>query len=95
MKCKMVFGALLLSVALCSQGLAMELLDGMVGMNAGGCGPCGAPAPCGPAVKCCAPEPSCGPCARRCDLFSGLKDLFACTRCEKKCAVACCEAPKA
>lgn len=81
MKGKMVFGALMLSVALCSQGMALDLLDNMSGLNAGGCNACVAPAPCA-AVKACAPEPVCGPCAPRCDLFAGLKDLFACRRCE-------------
>jgi hypothetical protein len=89
MKVKMVFGALMLSVALCSQGMALELLDSMAGINAGGCAPCAAPAPCAPAVKCCAPEPTCcDPCAKRCDLFAGLKDLFACKRCCDPCGPA-------
>ena len=58
---KIVFGALLASVALCSQGFGFELLDRMLGLNCGGCGGCNAC--CDPAccedVKCCTPEPAC------------------------------------
>lgn len=90
MKGKIVFGALLVSVALASQGFGFDLLDRARGLNCGGCGACtacAAPA-CGPsAPKACAPEGcgkvACDPCRRRCDLFAGLKDLFACNRCGK------------
>lgn len=100
MKSKMVFGALLLSVALCSQGFG-DLFGRISGLRDGGCAPCAAPAPC-EQPKACAPEPcgpACEPCGRpkRCDLFKGLRDLFACHRCGKvECAcepVKVCEKP--
>ena len=92
MKGKMVFGALLVSVALASQGFGLDLLDSMGGLSGGNCAPCAAPAACKPAVKCCAPEPACAKpacdtCCKRRDLFAGLKDLFSCHRCGK---VKCC-----
>ena len=49
MKGKTIFGALLVSVALCSQGFGFELLDRMLGLNCGGCGECNACAK----VACC------------------------------------------
>ena len=54
MRCKTIFGALLVSVALCSQGFSFELLDRMLGLNGGGCCECNAcakVAPC-PTVLC-------------------------------------------
>jgi hypothetical protein len=102
MKGTMVFGALVLSVALASQGFGQNT-PGPAG--ASGCGCCAAPAVCEKvAVKACDPcgcgMAACQSCARRCDLFAGLKDLFACPRCGKvrcSCEPACkaCEAPKA
>ena len=62
MKSKTIFGALLLSVALCSQGFGLELLDRMLGLkNCGGCGECNAcaKAACCEPVKACCPEPCC------------------------------------
>ena len=59
---KTIFGALLVSVALCSQGFGFELLDRMLGLNCGGCGECKACAKvacCEKAGKCCCPEPAC------------------------------------
>jgi hypothetical protein len=99
MKGKIVFGALVLSVALCSQGFG-DLFGRISGLNCGGCGTCGvctAPACC-EQPKACAPEPcapACDPCCRpkRCDLFRGLRDLFACHRCGK--VDCCCEPVKA
>ena len=67
MKGKTIFGALLVSVALCSQGFGFELLDRMLGLNCGGCGECKACAKvacCEKAGKCCCPEPACGCCAK-------------------------------
>lgn len=55
MKSKAVFGALLVSVALCSQGFGLELLDRMLGLKGCGCNPC-APACCEEAQAC---EPAC------------------------------------
>jgi len=99
MKAKMVLGALLVSVALASQGFSMDFGDRLAGLNCGGCGECkacAAPAPCKPAAKACAPaavcgQPTCETCCKRCDLIKGMKDLFACRNCGKvKC---CCEKP--
>ena len=50
MRSKTMLGALLVSVALCSQGFGFELLDRMLGLNNGGCGECNACAK----VACCA-----------------------------------------
>lgn len=107
MKGKTVFGALLVSVALCSQGFGFDLLDRMLGLNCGGCGTCNScceTACCEPAAKCCAPEPACCEpeccepqcCKPACDLFAGLKGLFDCRRrCTAGCCEPeCCEAPK-
>ncbi len=107
MKGKVVFLALLLSVALCSQGFGGDLLDRMLGLNCGGCGGCNTcdKAACCEEVKDCAPEPecceevaacgkvdSCDPCGKkRCDLFAGLKDLFDCKRCDPCGKTECCE----
>ena len=57
MRSKMIFGALLVSVALCSQGFGFELLDRMLGLNGGGCGECNA---------CAKVAPCCQPCANLC-----------------------------
>lgn len=54
MRSKTIFGALLVSVALCSQGFGFELLDRMLGLNGGGCGECNA----------CAKVAPCDPCAK-------------------------------
>jgi hypothetical protein len=60
MKGKSIFGALLVSVALCGQGFGFELLDNLLGLNRGGCGPC-QPAACEPAaVAAC--DPACAAC---------------------------------
>lgn len=88
MKGKLFLGALLMSAVLASQGFGA----GLLGQNCGGCGACGAcdPAACEPAA--CAPDCS-QPCCRPvCDLFSGLKGLFACNPCGQACGQpACCE----
>ncbi|MCS7304473.1 MAG: hypothetical protein NZ602_05125 [Thermoguttaceae bacterium] len=87
MKGKLAVGALLVSMALVSQGLAVELLPGLRGLKRGPC--C---EPCGEPVKCAVPEPkacdaACEPCEVCCkpkhDLLAGLKQLF-----QKKC---CCD----
>src|SRR4030067_939290 len=93
MKGKTIFGALLVSVALCGQGFGFELLDRMLGLNTGGCGQ---PTCCQPAGQCCEQPACCAParcepaccdpacstcCAPKCDLFAGLKGLFACGGC--------------
>ncbi len=48
MKWNMVFGALVVSVGLCSQSFGFELLDRMLGLNDSGCN------------TCCTAEPACG-----------------------------------
>jgi hypothetical protein len=83
MKGKVVFGALLVSVALCGQGFGFELLDNLLGLNRGGCGPC-QPAACEPAAACdpacVAPEactPACAdPCRKRDCCIRPVRDLF-------------------
>jgi hypothetical protein len=89
MRSKTIFGALLVSVALCSQGFGFELLDRMLGLNCGGCGEykaCAKVACCEPAAKACCPEPAC--CAKPacCEKACGhcnkcrctpVRDLFA------------------
>ena len=88
MKGKTVIGALLVSVALCSQGFGFELLDRMLGLKCGDCGDCNACAKVAPceAAKACAPDPACGACDKACDNACGQKckpcitpvrDLFA------------------
>ena len=68
MRSKTIFGALLVSVALCSQGFGFELLERMLGLNGGGCGECNACAKvacCEKACeKACCPEPAC--CEKAC-----------------------------
>jgi hypothetical protein len=69
MKWNMVFGALVVSVGLCSQSFGFELLDRMLGLNDCGCNSCCEKAPscgcdkgCEPACAAapsCAAEPSC------------------------------------
>jgi len=107
MKGKTIFGALLVSVALCSQGFGFEL--NLRGQNGGGCGTCAKVAPC-EAAKACPQPAACDPaCDKACgqgscgkgktcratpvrDLFAGLKDL-----CEAKgtyCEPQACEAAK-
>lgn len=117
MKRRMIFGALLVSVAMASQGFGFELLDNLLGMKRGcnaccepqccdpvcatpcasncapACDPCCEPQCCDPCCEpqCCDPcEIGCGPCGKKCDLFAGLKGLFAC---KKSCCgqVTCCD----
>jgi hypothetical protein len=62
MKCKMIFGALLVSVVLCNQGFSFELLDRILGLNGGDCGDCKACAKvacCEKPAKCCAAPAVC------------------------------------
>jgi hypothetical protein len=101
MKGRILLGALLASVALCSQGFGIELLDRIVGLkNCNGSGTCQACAKvdcCEPAAKASCPEPACGQkdsdaSCKRCitpvrDLFCGIKGLLECQRCGK---VKCC-----
>ena len=89
MRSKTIFGALLVSVALCSQGFSFELLDRMLGLNGGGCCECNAcakVAPCQPvSVKPCAPvcsEKQClpvVPASGKCKVCrpTPVRDLFA------------------
>ena len=89
MRSKTIFGALLVSVALCSQGFGFELLDRMLGLNGGGCGECNAcakVAPCAPCAKTCAPACCEKQCLPACPSVCGkekvcrptpVRDLFA------------------
>jgi len=86
----MIFGALLVSVALCSQGFGFELLDRMLGLNNGGCGECNAcdkvaccekacPQACCAAPACCekpacCENATCGKC-KKCRA-TPVRDLF-------------------
>ena len=81
MKGKVVFGALLVSVALCSQGFGHELLGRLLGLNCGGCGTCNAccEAACEEPAACEAPparrpvnRPARG-CEPACELRAGLR----------------------
>ncbi|MFH1918545.1 MAG: hypothetical protein ABIP48_01475 [Planctomycetota bacterium] len=96
MKGKLFLGALLVSAVLCSQGLSATILGTVLGQNCGGCGGCNAcaePACCEP--ESCEPE-SCEPacsapsCGRQCDLFAGLRGLFACQKCNGGGCNTCC-----
>ncbi len=85
MKGRMIVGALVLSVALSSQGFGFELLGNLLRLEDNkGCTPCGeviahCPDPCTPVEDC---GWVCDPCARKpLDLFAGLRGLFACHRC--------------
>jgi hypothetical protein len=88
MRSKTIFGALLVSVALCSQAFSFELLDRVLGLNGGGCGECNAcakVAPCQPCAKACvqpcAPAACCEKacCEPRCKVCrpTPVRDLFA------------------
>jgi hypothetical protein len=63
MKWNMLFGALVVSVGLCSQSFGFELLDRMLGINGygggGGCSSCCEPTCCSAEPTCCAAAPSC------------------------------------
>lgn len=80
MKTKLFLGALMISAMLCGRGFGADMFGRMVSLDEG-CAACAKPA-CEPACQECAP-------AKRCDLFAGLKDLFACRRCAPACEVAC------
>ncbi|MBU4271942.1 MAG: hypothetical protein KKE86_00445 [Planctomycetes bacterium] len=89
MRSKTIFGALLVSVALCSQGFGFELLDRMLGLNCGGCGDykaCAKVAPCDPCAKVACPDPAacenvaaCGSTCSKCKKCRAtpVRDLFA------------------
>ncbi len=67
MKGKVVFGALLVSVALSGQVFGFELLDNLLGLNRGGCGPC-QPAACEPAAIAACEPAYVVPAAAACDV---------------------------
>lgn len=85
MKKTMLLGALMISAMLCGRCWGADIFGRMVSLDEG-CAACAQPAP--------ACEPSCER-PKRCDLFAGLRDLFAshrhvsaCEACEQaKCAV--------
>ena len=81
MKWNMVFGALVVSVGLCSQSFGFELLDRMLGLNDCGCN------------SCCQKAPSCG-CDKGCEPACAAAPSCAA---EPSCCAAeasCCAAPK-
>jgi len=91
MKWNMVFGALVVSVGLCSQSFGFELLDRMLGLNDCGCNSCctaeascGCDKGCEPAC-CAAAAPACG-CAAACEPACGC----AAPACDSCCASTCC-----
>jgi hypothetical protein len=62
---KTIFGTLLVSVVLCSQGFGFELLNGLLGLNNGGCGECKACAKVAPCEKVACCEKACpAPCEK-------------------------------
>ena len=87
MRSKTIFGALLVSVALCSQAFSGEILDRVLGLNGGGCGPSGTAACC-EAAKACEPakacelacekacEPACGSCGKCKTCVQPVRELF-------------------
>ena len=77
MKGKTIFGALLVSVALCSQGFGFELLNNLLGANGGGCGTCAKVAPC-EAVKACPQPAACDP---ACEKACGQNSCGKCKKC--------------
>ena len=86
MRSKTIFGALLVSVALCSQGFGFELLDRMLGLNCGGCGECKACAKvacCEKACpKACAKVVSCEKaCPKACEPACGDTGCGECKKC--------------
>ena len=99
MKLKMFFGALVLSVGMCTQSFGFELLDRMLGINAhrshGGCSsscceasccdPCEASCcdPCG--NDSCCEASCCDPCASSCN------EASCCDPCAGSCEASCCE----
>lgn len=106
MKGKVIFGALLVSVALSGQVFGFELLDNLLGLNRGGCGPC-QPAACEPAAvaacepACAAPEacePACAvPCAKPncCEpAIRPVRDLFDGLECLAKRRLCGCESSR-
>jgi len=90
MKTKLLLGALMVSAMLCGRSQGADLIGRMVSLDEG-CAACAQPACEQPAC-----EPACDVCAprHRCDLFAGLKDLFASRRCAPACEVPACEPAK-
>src|SRR5437870_1917674 len=79
MKWNMVFGALVVSVGLCSQSFGFELLDRMLGLNDCGCN------------SCCQAAPSCG-CDKGCEP-SCCAEQSCCAAPSCAAAPSCCAAP--
>lgn len=84
MRKTLLLGALVISAMLCGRSWGADMFGRMVSLDEG-------------CQACAQPAPACEPCerAKRCDLFAGLRDLFAshrhvtaCEACEPaKCAV--------
>jgi hypothetical protein len=92
MKWNLVFGSLVLSMGLCTQGFGGILLDRMLGAGGYGCGNCCEP-------KCGVVEPACGiaqgccntGCGSRCGGCGLFGHLFSGCGCRKGCGNGCCE----
>ena len=80
MKGKTIFGALLVSVALCSQGFGLELLNNLLGLNSGGCGTCAKVAACDPA---CAKVAACDPACAKVAACDPACEKATCSKCKK------------
>lgn len=90
MKTKLLLGALMVSAMLCGRSQGADLIGRMVSLD-DGCAACAKPVS-EPACD----QPSCDACGprHRCDLFAGLKDLFASRRYAPACDVPACEPAK-
>jgi hypothetical protein len=80
MRGKTIFGALLVSVALCSQGFGFELLDRMLGLNNGGCGECNACAKVACCEKAC-PQACEKACPQACETVCATATCGKCKKC--------------
>ncbi len=80
MRSKTIFGALLVSAALCTQGFGFELLDRMLGLNNGGCGECNACAKVACCEKAC-PQACEKACPQACETVCATATCGKCKKC--------------
>lgn len=95
MKWNMIFGALVVSVGLCSQSFGFELLDRMLGYRSGGCGGCNScceatccdaePSCCAAEPTCCAAEPACCAAEPSCCEAPACDSCNSCNSCDSGC----------
>lgn len=94
MKWNMLFGALVVSVGLCSQSFGFELLDRLLGASSGGCGGCNScceASCCDAEPSCCAAEPTCCAAAPTCCAAEPTCcEASACDSCNS-CNTGCCK----